>query len=228
MSGKEKIDIDMQIVPIASLLADPRNARHHDEKNIEAITASLRKFGQQKPIVVDQTGKRVIAGNGTLVAAQRLGWENVAVSKSSLADLQADAYGIADNRSAELASWRDDVLASVLKDIAALEDHPDLFEATGFNLRDLDQLILSKEEAAKAEDEWNGMPDYDHEDKTAFRSIKINFKDQAGVDAFAKLVEQNVTDNTRSIWYPYQEIETLMDKRYSAEPAPAAAEAADK
>ena len=50
---------------IADLSADPANARKHSERNIESIMASLRRFGQQKPIVVDKSGV-VRAGNGTL------------------------------------------------------------------------------------------------------------------------------------------------------------------
>ena len=54
----------MQIKKIAieKLSNDPANARKHDDRNIEAIVGSLRRFGQQKPIVVDVTGV-VRAGN---------------------------------------------------------------------------------------------------------------------------------------------------------------------
>ena len=54
---------------VDSLSADPANVRTHDKRNIDAIKASLRRFGQQKPIVVDGDGV-VVAGNGTLAAAQ--------------------------------------------------------------------------------------------------------------------------------------------------------------
>ena len=56
--------------PIADLSPDPANARHHDEISIDAIAASLRRFGQQKPIVVDPKGV-VIAGNGIRYEAER-------------------------------------------------------------------------------------------------------------------------------------------------------------
>jgi ParB-like chromosome segregation protein Spo0J len=73
----------------------------------------LRAFGQQKPIVVDARGV-VIAGNGTLEAAKRLGWEEIAVVRTELDPTQATAFGIADNRTAELAEWDEDVLVSLL------------------------------------------------------------------------------------------------------------------
>ena len=103
-----------ETVPIDEPTPDPANARKHDEKNLTAIRDSLRAFGQQKPIVVDSRGI-VIAGNGTLEAAKRLGWTEIAVVRTDLDPTQATAFGIADNRTAELAEWNEDVLRSLLE-----------------------------------------------------------------------------------------------------------------
>lgn len=54
---------------IDTLSADPANVRLHDERSIRAIKASLQRFGQQKPVVIDEAGV-VIAGNGMLEAAR--------------------------------------------------------------------------------------------------------------------------------------------------------------
>ena len=89
---------------VDSLSADPANVRTHDKRNIDAIKASLRRFGQQKPIVVDGDGV-VVAGNGTLAAARELGWQEIAVARTNLKGADAVAYAIADNRTAELARW---------------------------------------------------------------------------------------------------------------------------
>ena len=53
---------EVKVVPISSLVLDPANARKHDEKNLAAIKGSLARFGQQKPVVVDQKG--VVIGKG--------------------------------------------------------------------------------------------------------------------------------------------------------------------
>jgi len=42
--------------PLEAILPDPKNARTHDENNLRAIVASLRQFGQRKPIVVNRRG----------------------------------------------------------------------------------------------------------------------------------------------------------------------------
>jgi ParB-like chromosome segregation protein Spo0J len=105
--------MNTELVPINDLTPDPANARKHGERNLSSIIDSLRAFGQQKPIVVDRRGV-VIAGNGTLEAAKRLGWEEIAVVRTELDPTQATAFGIADNRTAELAEWDEDVLVSLL------------------------------------------------------------------------------------------------------------------
>jgi DNA modification methylase len=105
--------MNTELVPIDDLTPDPANARKHGERNLSSIIDSLRAFGQQKPIVVDRRGV-VIAGNGTLEAAKRLGWEEIAVVRTELDPTQATAFGIADNRTAELAEWDEDVLVSLL------------------------------------------------------------------------------------------------------------------
>jgi DNA modification methylase len=110
--------MNTELVPISDLTPDPANARKHGERNLSSIIDSLRAFGQQKPIVVDRRGV-VIAGNGTLEAAKRLGWEEIAVVRTELDPTQATAFGIADNRTAELAEWDEDVLVSLLDSLDA-------------------------------------------------------------------------------------------------------------
>ena len=109
--------MDIEHLPLADLSLDPANARRHGERNLEQIKASLRRFGQQKPIVVDATNV-VRAGNGTLAAARALGWATIAAVRSDLAGVEMTAYAITDNRSAELAEWDAEVLAAALADPA--------------------------------------------------------------------------------------------------------------
>jgi ParB-like chromosome segregation protein Spo0J len=108
--------MNIQAIPLADLSLDPSNVRKHSRRNLDAIKASLRKFGQQKPIVVDAKGI-VLAGNGTLTAAQELGWTEIQIVRTELAGVEATAFAIADNRTAELAEWEEDKLNAVLKSL---------------------------------------------------------------------------------------------------------------
>ena len=127
-----------ETVPIDSLSFDPANVRKHGERNLATIKASLLRFGQQKPIVVDANGV-VRAGNGTLAAAKALGWKDIAVVRSTLAGSEATAYAIADNRTAELAEWDEDALAETLSALQC-EDEA-LLDAAGFDSAELSRMI---------------------------------------------------------------------------------------
>ena len=127
----------IEAVPIESISTDPANLRKHDERNISAIIASLRRFGQQHPIVIDSRGI-VLAGNGRYEAIKRLGWPTILAVRSDLAGVDATAYAIADNRTAELANWDDTALAETLR---ALQSEEFEIEAAGFTGDEVDQLI---------------------------------------------------------------------------------------
>lgn len=134
---------------VAELSADPANARKHNERNLDAIKASLTRFGQQKPIVVDSSGV-VRAGNGTLAAAKALGWAEIDVVVSNLKGAEATAYAIADNRTAELAEWDDDVLAATLQSLA--DEDPALLVDAGFTGAELNALLADVGETAGADE----------------------------------------------------------------------------
>ena len=136
----------IETVAIALLLQDPANVRRHSPRNIQAIKASLQRFGQQKPIVID-AAHVVRAGNGTLEAARQLGWTHLQVIRTVLTGADAVAYAIADNRTAELAAWDGDALAQQVRSL----DGP-LQDAAGFSDGELDAL-LAKLDAAGTADE---------------------------------------------------------------------------
>jgi DNA modification methylase len=75
----------------------------------------LQEFGQRKPIVITQDNI-IAAGNGTVEAAKSLGWIDIEAVRVP-ADWDADrikAFALADNRTAELAAWDQQVMASQL------------------------------------------------------------------------------------------------------------------
>lgn len=140
MKGKYGMEIKQMVVD--ELASDPANARTHNARNIEAVKSSLLRFGQQKPIVIDSNGI-VRAGNGTLAAAKSLGWETINVVQTALDGVEATAYAIADNRTAELASWDDDALAEQLAAIQIQDG--ELANAAGFTDDEIATMALKFE-----------------------------------------------------------------------------------
>lgn len=104
----------LPLVALAGLMLDPKNAREHSERNIKAIADSVARFGQRRPIVVRRKDRRVIAGNGLVVALQSIGRSHGEVLFVDDTDAEAAAFGLADNRTAELAAWNLDNLLEQL------------------------------------------------------------------------------------------------------------------
>lgn len=102
-------------VPIYDVVPDPDNAQEHDENSIAGIQASLRRFGQDQPLVVQKQGMKVRKGNGRLLAARRLFWTHVACIVVDEGDVDAMARAIADNRTAELSHWHKEKLSRAVK-----------------------------------------------------------------------------------------------------------------
>lgn len=98
--------MDIKTMKVTDLTFDPHNARKHPEQNLSALRASLKEFGQRKPIVIDSAGV-VVAGNGTLQAAIELGWSTIEAVEvpADWDERKIAAFALADNRTAELAQW---------------------------------------------------------------------------------------------------------------------------
>ncbi len=124
-------------VPLSALHPDPANARAHNAANLDAIKASLTRFGQAEPLVVQAGSLRLIAGHGRLSAMQALGWTEADIVELPVENLDATALGIALNRTAELADWDEPVLAKLLEQLRA----EDALDGVGFSSKDLDGLL---------------------------------------------------------------------------------------
>lgn len=122
------------LVPVADLEPFPDNYRVGDTR---AIAASLRRFGQMKPIVID--GNRIVAGHHIVKAAtEELGWSHVAaVNHHFGSEDEQRAFLLADNRTSELGYHDDQLLAGHLKALAEI----DALQGTGYTHDDLDNLL---------------------------------------------------------------------------------------
>lgn len=125
-----------------------KNPRTLPENAVQKVAASLKAFGFQKPIVVDEAGV-VIAGHVVLKAAQQAGFSRVPVLISNLDAKAARAYRLADNRTAQETDWLEDLLKD---ELTALDDDGFDLAALGFDDRELQKLMSDDEEMARAEE----------------------------------------------------------------------------
>jgi len=133
-----------------------RNPRVAPEAAIAKVAASITEFGFRQPIVVDEHGV-VIVGHTRLLAAQRLGLEQVPVHiASGLTPEQVKAYRIADNRTAQESSWDSELLPLELSELLELGVALDL---TGFDTEELAALLATPSEGLTDEDEVPEVPE---------------------------------------------------------------------
>ena len=59
--------------------------------------------------------------------------------------------------------------------------------------------------------EWRGMPEFNQPDNGALRQIIVSFDTEEGIEEFARLVGQNITKKTKSIWFPQREKNDVVD-----------------
>jgi len=114
-----------------------RNPRKNDEA-VDAVAASIREFGWRQPIVVDGEGV-IVVGHTRLKAALKLGLRKVPVHVATgLSPEQVRALRIADNKTAELATWDMDLLPLELADLRAAEFD---LSALGFDMAEVEAML---------------------------------------------------------------------------------------
>jgi hypothetical protein len=74
--------------------------------------------------------------------------------------------------------------------------------------------IFEFDDADEHETEWRGMPEWNQPDNGAMRQIIVSFDDQAGVDKFSKLIGQDLTPKTKSLWFPPRPTNNVVDLFY--------------
>lgn len=130
-------------VSVKSLVPYANNARTHSDEQIAQIMSSIREWGFTTPILRDDSGM-VIAGHGRLLAAMRLGLEDVPVmTATGWSESQKKAYVIADNRLALSAGWDDDLLSVEIGDLDESGFDLDLL---GFDAGEIGDLLAGEED----------------------------------------------------------------------------------
>ena len=198
---------------------DPRNARKHTPRNLSTIEQSIQRDGFGRSVLLANDGT-VIAGNATIDAAASAGFDDVLVVETDgtkvIAVKRTDVepgseqftrLALADNRAAELASWDAEVLAG-------LNEEMDL---SAFFADDELARVLAEEPAFNPYSEWVGMPEFQQNDEMPAKQLIVSFRSEADVEAFARLINQNVKMTTKSIWYPMAENAVYADKAFVTE-----------
>ncbi len=95
----------------------PNNPRHN-APGVNAVAASIKEFGFKVPIIIDSEGE-IVAGHTRILAAEQLGLKKVpCIIADDLTEAQIKAFRIADNQTASLTEWNEELLSVELGDLA--------------------------------------------------------------------------------------------------------------
>lgn len=98
-------EIKVTYVDLNSLKTYPNNPKDHPQKQVYQIADSIKKFGFNNPILIDENDE-IIAGNGRYLAAQQLQMDTVPVIRlTHLDETQKRVYRLADNKISENGGW---------------------------------------------------------------------------------------------------------------------------
>ena len=78
--------------------------------------------------------------------------------------------------------------------------------------------LFSEDEYLLWRKEWKDMPEFVQEDLAPWKSLAVHFENEEDLIKFAQLVQQRITPDTRSIWFPEAEIGRMSNKRFTDEP----------
>lgn len=199
------------------------NTRTHDAAQVDELVALINEFGWTNPILADREN-HVHAGHGRMLAAAKIYASKGRIklpSGETLPDgtvpvldcsgwslTKRRAYIIADNKVAEHAGWD---YGKLRLEFAALKLDGFNLDLTGFKGPEIS--FVGGVGDNDPQTQWQGMPEYTSDGKW-FRRLVVHFENQEAVDAFAKLVAQEIGAKTKFIWYPEAERGSTTDRVY--------------
>lgn len=178
----------------AELVPYARNSRTHSDAQVAQIAASITEWGFTNPILIDPSGG-IIAGHGRLLAARKLGLDDVpCVVADGWSDAQKRAYIIADNKLALNAGWDNEMLAVEFAELDGLGFDLTL---TGFELAEIAALSPQIVEGLTDED---AVPEVPAEPVTRLGDVwllgshRLMCGDSTSIDAVEKLMDGQKAD----------------------------------
>jgi DNA modification methylase len=179
---------------VDDLIPYARNARTHSDEQVAQLAASIKEWGWTTPVLIDEDGE-IIAGHGRVMAARKLGIEEVpTMTATGWTKAQKQAYVLADNQLPQNAGWDMDLLSVEMKDLDA--DGFDL-SLIGFGDDMLANMLVDETEGLTDED---AVPDVPENPVTVEGDVwlmgdhRLMCGDSTSIDAVEKLMDGRKAD----------------------------------
>jgi DNA modification methylase len=188
--GEGKMTPKIETRLVAELIPYAANSRTHSDAQVAQIAASIKEFGWTNPILIDGENT-IIAGHGRLLAARKLGMEEVpAIILDHLTKAQQRALVIADNQLALNAGWDMDMLKAEIEGLN-LENFD--LGLLGFDDKFLDGLL--EPEPTQGLTDEDAVPEVPETPKTVLGDVwvlgnhRLMCGDSTSIDAVDKLMD---------------------------------------
>jgi DNA modification methylase len=123
------------------------NNRIHNDQQIQRIADSIKKFGFNQPIVIDENNE-ILVGHGRLLAAEKLGLKDApCIQLTNLSDNEKRAYRILDNKLQNDSAWDFDSLQLEMQELKEND-----FDMSFCGLEELGKLFPEPEPEANEDD----------------------------------------------------------------------------
>lgn len=186
---------DYKKISLKNLIPYANNSRTHSDEQINQVASSIKEFGFTNPVLVDSDGG-IIAGHGRVMAAKKLGLEEVpCIELNHLTEAQKKAYVIADSQLALNSGWDLDMLKLELESLNEMDFDIDLL---GFDDEFMSGLL--EEEQSEGLTDEDDCPEPPEKPVSVLGDIwqlgdhRLMCGDSTSIDAVEKLMDGHKAD----------------------------------
>lgn len=205
-----------------SLVDNSANYRKHPTAQRRALESTISEVGYVQPVLVNIHNNHIVDGHLRVEIAR----------EHAVTQIPVVYLDITEDEELYLLSTIDPITNMATIDQKLFDDLLGVISSESQIINDMwesmqnEKLIASYSStsythegeqpptAPNAYDIYVGMPEYKHENLRSYRSIVVHLRNEEDLIEFAKLMEQNVTDKTRFLWYPFQERGVYADQAY--------------
>jgi len=192
----KKLAVRMRDVDPRSLTTNPKNWRIHGAAQREALRGSIHELGYGDPVELMDGTDLILDGHLRVDLAIQEGQETITVVDMALyTESEADQYLLTKDPIAAMANADKERLDTLMRENSTSEAAVQAMLAA---MAEREGITPPFDAAA----EWQGMPEFHQEDKTAAHQCIVNFATEEDMRAFEAFLGQRIPQDRKSIWYP--------------------------
>jgi hypothetical protein len=192
--NKDRIK-ELKRVKASELIPNPKNWRTHPIAQKNALSSVLDSIGYADAVLARETDDGLMLIDGHM-RAELTPDEEIPVLVLDITEQESDLLLATHDPISAMAGKDDLILKNLLSDITA-QSEP---------LNDLLTELAGKPpeipDPDSWQDHWKGMPEFEQDAQTPFRTLIVHFKNQNDVNDFLEIIKQEITEKTKSIWHP--------------------------